>query len=156
MNFQSLNIKKNGNIPIRYTCDGIDISPAFKWNNIPVNTKSLTLIVDDPDAKSAIDHVFTHFVVINLPIDINNLYEAENFTLIPSATVLRNDDGKFAWKGPCPPKADNAHKYRFTLYALNNILKIPVTKKLTVEIFEQLFNKNILSRSSFIGKYKRK
>ena len=68
---------QNGMIPILYTCDGQDISPELSWTEIPVGTKSLVLIVDDPDAPDPADPKMTwvHWVLYNIPPDINGLHE---------------------------------------------------------------------------------
>jgi Raf kinase inhibitor-like YbhB/YbcL family protein len=156
MKFGSSNIEACGYIPVRFTCDDINIIPSFSWENVPLGVKSFVIIMDDPDAIPVSGGVHTHLAVVNLPANLRHLNENQNFVQIPSAVTLKNDKGTYGWSGPCPPKEDHAHTYRFTLYAMNTTLNIDRTQKLTVEIFERLFYKNILSRSSFNGKYKRK
>lgn len=63
---------KNGeNIPVEYTCDGKNISPELSWNGIPVGTKSIALIMDDPDAPMG---TFVHWILFNIPADVNKLH----------------------------------------------------------------------------------
>lgn len=156
MRFASDDIESCGYIPTVFTCDGMNIMPGFIWKHVPNNVKSFVIIMDDPDVIPIKGCVYTHLAVINLPPNIRHLNVNQNFEEISSAITLKNDTGTFGWTGPCPPKGDKVHTYRFTLYAMDKMLNINRTQKLTVEIFDRLFNKNILSRSSFNAKYERK
>jgi Raf kinase inhibitor-like YbhB/YbcL family protein len=109
-------------IPVKYTCQGQDISPQLHWNGVPEGSKSLALIMDDPDAPGG---VFTHWVIFNLPANNQGLPEA-----ITSAPQLsdgslqgRNDFGRTGYGGPCPPPG-KPHRYRFALYALDKKLDL--------------------------------
>lgn len=107
-------------IPAQYTCDGNDSSPALEWSAPPAGTKSLALVMDDPDAPMG---TWVHWVVYNLPADATGLAEgaskgeATAFNL-PAGTIQgvtsfkRSDYG-----GPCPPSG--THHYEFRLYALD-------------------------------------
>jgi len=104
-------------IPAKYTCEGQDISPQLEWNRVPEESKSLALIMDDPDAPSGI---FTHWVIFNLPSDSQGLPEAvPSVSQLPSGALHgRNDFSKTGYSGPCPPPG-KPHHYRFTLYTLD-------------------------------------
>lgn len=78
---QSPSFNDNDNIPSKFTCDGENISPKLVWGNQPVGTESIVLIMDDPDAPNS----FTHWVLFNLPADINELSQG-----VPSQNVLEN------------------------------------------------------------------
>ena len=108
---------KNGEfIPVKYTCDGADISPPIKWENIPKGTKSLVLIVEDPDAPIGI---FTHWIVYDIPANTEGI--AENFPKKPEVKGIKqgiNDFGKIGYNGPCPPPG-KPHRSFFKLYALD-------------------------------------
>src|SRR5205814_2792272 len=67
--------KNNGPIPLKYTCDGENISPALTWTKVPPNTKSFALIVDDPDAPGK---VWVHWIVFNIPVQVRHLAENTN------------------------------------------------------------------------------
>jgi Raf kinase inhibitor-like YbhB/YbcL family protein len=153
MLFKSSEIGHGENIPIRFTCDGVNISPSLKWKNVPSGTKSFVIIVDDPDAIPVVGSIFTHFAVINLQSDLRQLDTAESFENMLFVKVLKNDFGTIGWSGPCPPIGDRPHKYRFTLYALKSL--ISYNGKLTVEIFERNFHDSILAKAYFIGEYHR-
>lgn len=112
-------------IPVKYTCDGQDISPPLAWSEPPTGVQTFALIMDDPDAPG---RVFTHWVLFNLPADTRELPEALPTTSqLPSGALQgKNDFGKIGYGGPCPPSGP-AHRYRFTLYALDQALDLPVS-----------------------------
>ncbi|OGG01320.1 hypothetical protein A2Z33_05390 [Candidatus Gottesmanbacteria bacterium RBG_16_52_11] len=105
-------------IPAKYTCDGQDINPPLTIGNIPEGTKSLALVIDDIDTPSG---TWIHWLVWNIEpaayLDIG-----ENTTPAGSTTG-RNGFGKSAYGGPCPP--DRAHRYVFSVYALDRHLILP-------------------------------
>src|SRR5438105_3192169 len=106
----------NGMIPAKYTCQGENVNPGITIENIPSGTKSLALIVDDPDAPNG---VFTHWVVWNIrPVEmlIENTVPGEEG---------RNSFGKTRYQGPCPPSG--THRYFFKVYALDTLLDIPAS-----------------------------
>jgi len=102
-------------IPVRYSCDGEDISPPLTWNDLPAGTQSLALIMDDPDAPVG---TWDHWVVFNLPAETRELPEAAHVT----ATTGKNSWGRNDYGGPCPP--GGTHRYFFKLYALDNTLSL--------------------------------
>lgn len=103
--------KDYGPIPLKYTCEGDDISPALEWTGAPQETKSFALIVQDPDA---IQKVWVHWILFNIPPTVTHLDENQKTS---SFTTGVNDFGTFTYKGPCPPQGK--HRYQFTLYALD-------------------------------------
>ena len=111
-------------IPIRYTCEGDDISPDLEWKSIPDSTWSLVLIVDDPDAPDpkAPRMTWVHWLLYNIPPGSNGLPEAIKSNTLPSGTEEGlNDWKRTGYGGPCPPIG--RHRYFFKLYALDTILK---------------------------------
>jgi Raf kinase inhibitor-like YbhB/YbcL family protein len=106
--------KIGGPIPPHYTCDGQDQSPALQWEHAPTNTKSLLLIMSDPDAPNG---TFYHWIIYNLPPTTTQLAEGAH-ALPPGASIGKNDFGKTQYSGPCPPNGP-AHTYHFTIYALD-------------------------------------
>ena len=96
----------NGEIPSLYTCDGSDLSPPLAWQEVPEAAKSLVLIVDDPDAPApgAPKMTWVHWVLYNLPPDVNSLQQGVKPSELPDTTL----EGLNAWNrpgygGPCPP-----------------------------------------------------
>ncbi len=118
---QSPAFEEGGSIPARYTCDGEDISPPLQWAGVPEGTRSLALIVDDPDAPdpAAPRMVWVHWVLYNLPPDVQGLPEAV-VALPPGTLEGINDWKRTGYGGPCPPVG--RHRYFFKLYALDTVL----------------------------------
>ena len=131
-------------IPVRHTCDGEDISPRLTWIGTPKGTRSLALVVDDPDAPRG---TFTHWVVYNLPPDLTELGEGTT-----PAAQGRNSFGRTGYGGPCPPPG-GPHRYRFTLYALD----VPAInlKEGTREQLEQKTETHVLGKAQLVGRYQR-
>ena len=112
-----------GYIPLKYTCDGGDLSPPLCWSGVPDGTRSLALIVDDPDAPdpAAPKTIWVHWVLYNLPVDGAGLAEAVTCAALPGGTLQgRNDWKRTGYRGPCPPVG--RHRYFFKLYALDIVL----------------------------------
>jgi Raf kinase inhibitor-like YbhB/YbcL family protein len=99
-------------IPKEFTCEGRDVPPPLDWSQPPKGTASFALIVDDPDAPKG---TFTHWRLVDIPAATSHLDERS--TAIGEA--LPNDFGNTGYGGPCPPRGHGAHRYRFTLYALD-------------------------------------
>ncbi len=137
----------NGAIPAQYTCEGADISPALQWTAAPKGTKSFVLIVDDPDAPGK---VWVHWILFNIPVNVNNLTEN-----MPSNTFTQGAtdfNGAAHYGGPCPPSGN--HRYHFTLYALDTMLDLPAgtsKRQLLAAI-----RSHILEETTLIGTYTHK
>ncbi len=130
----------NGKIPAKFTCDGEDINPPLKVNNIPPETKSLVLIVDDPDAPGG---TWDHWLVWNISPEEEI---AEN--TIPGDQGL-NSFKQQDYRGPCPPSG--THHYHFKLYALDSLLTLDNTAG--KEDVENEMSENILAEGELIGLY---
>jgi Raf kinase inhibitor-like YbhB/YbcL family protein len=137
-------------IPIKYACSGENISPALSWTGMPPGTKSLALIVDDPDAPGG---TFAHWVVYNLPPQTTHLDEAvTKGTSIPGGGAQgRNDFGGDGYGGPCPPPG-SPHHYRFRLFALNSEISPQSSKGPEVE---QAMKGHILANAELTGTFAR-
>ena len=133
----------NGLIPEKYTCDGNDTNPPLKIENIPPQTQSLALLIDDPDAFNGI---WNHWVVWNIsPQGIIN----ENG--VPGEEGL-NSFNRHTYGGPCPPSG--THRYLFTVYALDTKLKISISSR--KKDLEAAMNGHILAKGELVGFYKLK
>lgn len=142
---------EGGKIPVQYTCDGEDISPPLAWGESPEETQAFVLIVDDPDAPGG---VFTHWVLYNIPGNIRQLNEG-----VPTREQLdngtlqgENDFGRIGYNGPCPPRGP-AHRYCFTLYALDKVLDVKsgLSKRQLLETMDGC----VLAQGQLIGTYYR-
>lgn len=137
-------------IPVRYSCNDVNVSPPLDWEGIPENTESITLIFDDPDAPSG---TFVHWIIFNLPSDIRGLPEHV------MGRELMNDGSKHGlntyglvgYNGPCPPKG--THRYFFKLYALDVKLDLPplVQKDELLEVMDG----HILDQGELMGVFTR-
>ena len=145
MQIESTAFADHQTIPKRYTCDGEDVSPPLNFKDLPKNTKSLVLIVEDPDAPVG---TFDHWIAWN--ISPRNLQLVEGTKLEHQGV---NGFGSQKYRGPCPPKGP-AHRYFFKLYALDTLLDLPEgSKKAAVE---EAMEDHILGRAEVIGMYQRR
>ncbi len=138
-------------IPRDYTCDGADRSPQLSWTAPPANTKSLALLVTDPDAPAG---TWVHWVLFNLPADTRGLPEAlPTQPQLPDGSAQGvNDFGRLGYGGPCPPRGSN-HRYVFDLYALDAQLKLlPGATRAQVE---KAMQGHILGHASLTARYGR-
>jgi hypothetical protein len=113
----------NTMMPSEYTCEGRNISPPLMWTEPPAGTKTLALIVDDPDAPDpdAPKMVWVHWVLYNLPPAAGSLPEGVADRALPEgAKIGINDRKHVGWTGPCPPIG--THRYFHKLYALDTVL----------------------------------
>jgi Raf kinase inhibitor-like YbhB/YbcL family protein len=144
----------NGDIPSSHTCEGKDVSPALSWSGAPAGTRSLALIVDDPDAPDpkAPKMIWVHWVLYDLPADTHALPEGVNAKNLPKGAAEGTNDFKQAgWRGPCPPVG--RHRYFFKLYALDRVL--PDLKKPTKATLEKAMEGHVLGRAELMGHYQK-
>ena len=118
LTLSSPDFSEGGMIPRRFTCDGADVSPALSWEGAPDDTLSLTLIVDDPDARG-----FAHWVLFDLAPAASSAVPAGVSASPDAPPQGMNDFGRIGYAGPCPPSG--SHRYVFTLYALDGLLGLP-------------------------------
>jgi Raf kinase inhibitor-like YbhB/YbcL family protein len=135
-------------IPIRYTCDGADISAPLAWSGLPAGTKSLALVCDDPDAPRG---TWVHWVVYDLPGTLEELPEgvAPTPDLEQGGRQGRNSFGHFGYGGPCPPSG--THRYFFRLYALDAFLDLP--SGIAKDRLLRAMNGHILGEAELMGRY---
>lgn len=104
-------------IPQRFTCDGQDVSPAFRWTGVPDGTRELLLVCRDPEAFRG---TFMHWAAYGIPPDWTCLHAGyEEGADAPGFHQAVNDFGHPGYGGPCPPKGDTPHSYHFRLSALD-------------------------------------
>jgi Raf kinase inhibitor-like YbhB/YbcL family protein len=112
-----------GAIPRRYTCEGDDLSPELRWSGLPEGTRSLVLVVSDPDAPDPANPrtTWVHWVLYDIPPDAGGLDEGVAAAGLPPGTRQgRNDWKRTGYGGPCPPIG--RHRYFFELHALDTAL----------------------------------
>ena len=143
-----------GQMPSTYTCEDQDVSPQLSWSNVPADTKSLALIVDDPDAPdpAAPKMTWVHWVLYDLPPTATRLPEGVTKDALPKGTR----EGLNDWKrtgcgGPCPPIG--RHRYFFKLYALGTLL--PDLGTPTKATLEKAMEGHVLAKTELIGMYEK-
>ncbi|HEY9846213.1 MAG TPA: YbhB/YbcL family Raf kinase inhibitor-like protein [Candidatus Caenarcaniphilales bacterium] len=150
MKLESNSFAANGEIPTKYTCDGEDISPDLRWNELPSETQSLALIVDDPDAPGG---TFVHWVVYDLPPQVQQLQEGVAISPTPEGGGVQGQTSfeRLGYGGPCPPSG--THRYYFKLYALDQSLRLKsgATKSQVTAAMEG----HILATAELMGRYSR-
>ena len=145
---------QDGAIPKLYTCQDKNISPALAWSGLPAGTKSLALIVDDPDAPdpAAPKMTWVHWVLYNIPTSATGLAEAVAPAALPSGTREGTNDWKrTGYGGPCPPIG--RHRYFHKLYALDTVL--PDLKLPTKTALEKAMQGHVLAKVELMGTYQK-
>lgn len=146
MKIESPAFQNNSNIPVKYTCDGEDVSPPLKITETPKGAQSLVLIVDDPDAPGG---VWVHWTVWNIA---PNTTEIAEDSLPEGAVEGVTDFGQPGWGGPCPPSG--THRYFFKVYALDTSLDLEPSAR--AQDIAEAMRGHILGQAQLIGLYQRR
>jgi Raf kinase inhibitor-like YbhB/YbcL family protein len=137
-------------IPTVHTCEGDDLAPPLAWTGAPAGTRTFALIVDDPDAPdpAAPRMTWVHWVVADVPVTTTSLPAGG---ALPAAAIAgKNDFGKTAWGGPCPPIG--RHRYVFKVYALDAAVGKPgITKP---ELIAAMAG-HVLAEGELVGSYQK-
>ncbi|MFB6226253.1 MAG: YbhB/YbcL family Raf kinase inhibitor-like protein [Candidatus Paceibacteria bacterium] len=145
MQLSSPAFNHEGEIPPKYTCDGEDINPRLKIDNIPDRAKSLALIVDDPDAPGG---TFTHWTMWNIDTDIESIEEDS----VPEGAIQGGTDfGDTGYGGPCPPSG--THRYFFKLYALGE--EVNLNSGASKSDLESAIKERVVDSAELMGQYSR-
>lgn len=144
MKLESSAFKDHQPIPKKYTCEGEDLSPPLLFLEIPKETKSLAIIVDDPDAPRG---TFDHWIAWNLASNVTSLAEGAE---VPNQGT--NHFNEMRYRGPCPPHG-NPHRYFFKAYSLDTLIDLPngASKKQLEDAMEG----HILGKAELVGTYQR-
>jgi Raf kinase inhibitor-like YbhB/YbcL family protein len=154
LHISSTAFTENGEIPTTYTCQGADVSPPLQWQGTPEGTRSLALIVDDPDAPdpAAPRMTWVHWVLYNLPADSGGLPESVGVSQLPAGTLEgKNDWGRTGYGGPCPPIG--RHRYFHKLYALDTVL--PDLNHPDKATLEAAMQGHVLAQTELVGTYQK-
>jgi Raf kinase inhibitor-like YbhB/YbcL family protein len=149
----SSDIKDGQPIATVYTCDGANQSPELSWAEPPAGTRSLALIVDDPDAPGG---TFYHWGMFNIPANQREVARgAGNGGSNSNFVEAVNGFGNSGYGGPCPPKGHGPHRYRFKLYALD-VDKLTLSPNAKIPEVEQQAQQHKIAIAEIIGTYERK
>lgn len=132
-------------VPRQFTCEGEDLAPPLAWSGAPDGTRSFALIMDDPDAPGG---TFTHWLLYDVPATAAALDSQQH------GNTLRNSFGRAEYGGPCPPVGHGAHRYVFSLYALD-VAALDV-RGTTREALERSLQAHTLGVARLTGRYERK
>lgn len=149
---QSSAFSDGAEIPTEYTGLGADRSPPLAWSEPPAGTRSLALVVEDPDAPdpAAPKRVFTHWVLYNVPVDARGLAAGLDPNTMPEgARAGLNDFERVGWNGPKPPIG--RHRYFFKLYALDS--ELPPLERPTKRDLERAMKGHVLAETELVGTY---
>jgi Raf kinase inhibitor-like YbhB/YbcL family protein len=133
-------------IPQRHTCDADNVSPPLSWSGGPEETRSLALVVDDPDAPSG---TFVHWLAWGLDPASEGLEEGQS---PPSEGT--NGFGEPGYGGPCPPPGHGTHRYFHRLYALSSELDLP--QGASRQELDAALEGKVLETAELVGTYERK
>jgi len=142
LNVRSVAFSQGGHIPKKYTCEGEDVNPPLEISNLPVETKTVALIVEDPDAPHG---TFDHWIAWNIQ---PNESIAENS--LPGINGT-NGFGKTGYGGPCPPSG--SHRYFFKVYALDAQLDLLAGSN--KKALQQAMKGHILAKGELMAHYKK-
>lgn len=146
MKITSSAFQNGSEIPRKYGYKNGNASPPLEISEVPPNTKSLALIMDDPDAMGAVGKVWVHWVIWNLNSETTEIKENE----IPAGSIQgKTDFGEISYGGPAPP--DKEHTYIFKLYALDDNLNLE--KGATKSQLEEAMKNHVIAESKLEGKY---
>ncbi len=151
---QSADFEHQGEIPKMFTCDGNDTSPELNWSGLPQHSKSLVLIVDDPDAPDPAKPKMTwvHWLLYNIPPTVTKLPRAVAVKDLPTGTQQgKNDWKRTGYGGPCPPIG--RHRYFHKLYALD--IELPDLHQPSKAQLEKAMAGHIIGQTELIGTYQR-
>jgi hypothetical protein len=137
-------------IPLRFTSDGPDLSPALEWSGAPSDTRAYALIMDDPDAPSG---TWVHWVIYDLPASLASLPEGlpRSGDLPRGGRQGKNSWPRLGYNGPAPPPG-KAHRYIFHLYALSAPLGLPAGA--TRSEVERAMKGKVLAEADVMGTYR--
>ncbi len=154
LQISSPSFSNQGAMPSQFTCEGPDRSPPLQFSGAPQGTKSLALIVDDPDAPdpAAPKMTWVHWLVYDLPPNTAGLAEGVAEKDLPKGTREGTSNyGKTSWGGPCPPTG--RHRYFFKLYALDT--ELPDLGKPDKAKLEKAMQGHILAKAEMVGTYEK-
>lgn len=144
MKIASPAFEHEGKIPLKYTCDGEDISPPLQFVDVPKEAASLALVMDDPDAPMG---TFDHWVVWNVLASTTTIEEGKEPEGIQGMTGF----GRKGYGAPCPPSGE--HRYFFKLYALDTELDLPEGS--SKGGLEKAMEGHVIEQATLMGKYSR-
>jgi len=136
-------------IPRRFSCDGENTSPSLQWSGEPKATQSFALIMDDPDAPAG---TWNHWLVWDISACVHSFAEGDAGS---ARKFGRNDFGKPAYGGPCPPRGKGAHRYFFRLFALD-VPSLGLPPEIDRSLLDEALRGHVIAEAEYMGRYERR
>ena len=134
-------------------CTGQNVSPQLFWSNAPKETKSFAVTMRDMDSPIGI--IWWHWLAINIPANVTEIAtDASGKAMPKGALELKNNYGTIGFGGACPPKGDKAHRYVFTVVALD-IDVLPVTERRNDAFLGEQIKRHTIAKASITSYYQR-
>ena len=149
MTLSSPEFHAGSRLPVRFTCEGADVSPPLAWSGVPAGTRSLALVCADPDAPSG---TWYHWAIYGLAPEIAGLAAGQHAGHSFHEAV--NDFGRPGYGGACPPHGHGLHHYRFRLYALG-VEHLDLAARPRCRDVEHAAETHALARADLVATYSR-
>lgn len=143
MKIHSSAFKAGASIPKIYTQNGANQSPPLSIEDVPTSAKSLTLIVEDPDAPKG---TVTHWILFDFDPKTSEILEGQ---VPPNSRQGANVKNEPHYTGPKPPSGE--HRYFFKLSALDTKLNLP-NGAVRAEI-EKAMQGHVIASAELMGRY---
>jgi Raf kinase inhibitor-like YbhB/YbcL family protein len=144
MRLGSIAFEPGGMIPNEHSFNGGNVSPPLTITGVPERARSLALVCEDPDAPRGAPWI--HWVVWNIAPNTGHIAKGQ---LPPAAQVGSNSWGRNEWGGPAPPSG--THRYVFTLYAMSEILELPISTDASQ--LKTAMEGKVLATATLIGRF---
>ena len=154
MNFtvSSTAFAESERIPLRFTCEGEDVSPPIQWSDAPDGVRSYVLVCSDPDAPVG---TWYHWAVFDIPPKTTHLMQAYPTDARVGATrQALTDFRRIGYGGPCPPKGHGIHRYQFHVMALD-VPSLSLTDSPDCRDVERAAKQHVIAESTLTGTYSR-
>lgn len=157
MQVSSTSFAEGGAIPKLYAgdngdCGGKGVSPQVSWSNLPAGTKSVAVLMVDPDGANGLG--VSHWVAYNIAADRGQLKQGEGQTNGAGVTVGKSVSGAMAYQGMCPPAGDVPHHYIITVIA-TGLAPSALPQGLTRDELLAALKGHALGAQSSVGRYGR-
>ena len=134
-------------------CNGQNVSPQLSWSNAPKETKSFVITMQDTNSPIGIK--WWHWLVINIPANVTEINTDASGKAMPKGTIeLKNNYGTIGFGGACPPKGDKAHRYIFTVFALD-IDTLPDTERRNDAVLGNQIKVHMIDKATITSYYQR-
>ena len=149
LNIDAFMYRYGNKIPSKYTCDGQELSPRIEWDEVPENTQSFAILMEDLDVPHR-SNPLVLWLLYNIPVATRVI---ETGIIPDGAQIGTNDLGKCSYSGPCPHPSPDYQRYSVQLYALDTVLDLENCT--TAPVFFTAAKDHILARVEAIGTYER-